>query len=67
VRIRKGGQPLSKARVAEALKEIGIIATVRVPNEQQLLRGIAALTDAGIRAVELPYTTVRGNGCSSSN
>jgi 2-dehydro-3-deoxyphosphogluconate aldolase/(4S)-4-hydroxy-2-oxoglutarate aldolase len=53
---------LSKARVAEALREIGIIATVRVPNEQQLLRGIGALTDGGIRAVELPYTTVRGNG-----
>jgi 2-dehydro-3-deoxyphosphogluconate aldolase / (4S)-4-hydroxy-2-oxoglutarate aldolase len=62
VRIRKGGQPLSKARVAEALREIGIIATVRFPNEQQLLRGIGALTDGGIRAVELPYTTVRGNG-----
>jgi 2-dehydro-3-deoxyphosphogluconate aldolase / (4S)-4-hydroxy-2-oxoglutarate aldolase len=53
---------LSKARVAEALREIGIIATVRFPNEQQLLRGIGALTDGGIRAVELPYATVRGNG-----
>jgi 2-dehydro-3-deoxyphosphogluconate aldolase / (4S)-4-hydroxy-2-oxoglutarate aldolase len=48
--------------VAEALREIGIIATVRVPNEQQLLRGVAALTDGGITAVELPYTTFRGNG-----
>jgi 2-dehydro-3-deoxyphosphogluconate aldolase/(4S)-4-hydroxy-2-oxoglutarate aldolase len=53
---------LSKAKVAEALREIGIIATVRVPNEQQLLRGVAALTDGGITAVELPYTTFRGNG-----
>jgi 2-dehydro-3-deoxyphosphogluconate aldolase/(4S)-4-hydroxy-2-oxoglutarate aldolase len=53
---------LSKAKVAEALREIGIIATVRVPNEQQLLRGVVALTDGGITAVELPYTTVRGNG-----
>ena len=53
---------MSKAKVAEALREIGIIATVGVPNGQQLLRGIAALTDGGIRAVELPYTTVRGNG-----
>ena len=48
--------------MAEALREIGIIATVRVPNEQQLLRGVAALTDGGITAVELPYTTFRGNG-----
>ena len=53
---------MSKAKVAEALREIGIIATVRVPNEQQLLRGVAALTDGGIAAVELPFATVRGNG-----
>jgi 2-dehydro-3-deoxyphosphogluconate aldolase/(4S)-4-hydroxy-2-oxoglutarate aldolase len=53
---------LSNAKVAEALREIGIIATVRVPNERQLYRGVAALTDGGIRAVELPYTTVRSNG-----
>ena len=48
--------------MAETLREIGIIATVRVPNEQQLLRGVSALTDGGITAVELPYTTVRANG-----
>ncbi len=47
--------------MAEALREIGIIATVRAPNEQQLLRGAAALTAGGITAVELPYTTVRSN------
>jgi len=58
---------LSKAKVAEALREIGIIATVRVPNEQQLLRGVAALTDGGITAVEVPYTTVRVTDGSSSN
>jgi 2-dehydro-3-deoxyphosphogluconate aldolase / (4S)-4-hydroxy-2-oxoglutarate aldolase len=52
---------LSKAKVAEALRETGIIATVRAPNEQQLLRGAAALTAGGITAVELPYTTVRSN------
>jgi 2-keto-3-deoxy-6-phosphogluconate aldolase len=53
---------LSKAKLAGTLREIGIIATVRVPDEQQLLRGVAALTDGGIRAVELPYATVRGTG-----
>jgi 2-dehydro-3-deoxyphosphogluconate aldolase/(4S)-4-hydroxy-2-oxoglutarate aldolase len=58
---RKTGEPLSKTKLAEALQEIGIIATVRVPSDQQLLRGLAALTDGGIRAVELPYTTVRNN------
>jgi 2-dehydro-3-deoxyphosphogluconate aldolase/(4S)-4-hydroxy-2-oxoglutarate aldolase len=57
----KTGERLSKTKLAEALQEIGIIAAVRVPNEQQLLRGLAALTDGGIRAVELPYTTVRKN------
>jgi 2-dehydro-3-deoxyphosphogluconate aldolase/(4S)-4-hydroxy-2-oxoglutarate aldolase len=53
---------LSKTRLAEALREAGIIASIRVPNEQHLLRGIAALADGGIKAVELPYTTVRNNG-----
>ena len=48
--------------MAEALREAGIIASIRVPNEQHLLRGIAALADGGIKAVELPYTTVRNNG-----
>jgi 2-dehydro-3-deoxyphosphogluconate aldolase/(4S)-4-hydroxy-2-oxoglutarate aldolase len=52
---------LGRVKVVEALREIGIIATVRVPSEQQLLRGVAALTDGGIRAVELPYTSVRNN------
>jgi 2-dehydro-3-deoxyphosphogluconate aldolase / (4S)-4-hydroxy-2-oxoglutarate aldolase len=53
---------LSNTKMAEALREAGIIASVRVPNEQHLLRGIAALADGGIKAVELPYTTVRNNG-----
>lgn len=53
---------MSKTKLAEALREIGIIASIRVPGEQQLLRGIAALADGGIRAVELPYTTVRDTG-----
>jgi 2-dehydro-3-deoxyphosphogluconate aldolase / (4S)-4-hydroxy-2-oxoglutarate aldolase len=59
---RKTGEPLSKTKLAEKLREIGIIAAVRVPSEQQLLRGIAALTDGGIRVVELPYTIVRDAG-----
>ena len=50
---------LSKTEMAEAIREIGIIATVRVPDEQQLLRVVKALIDGGVRAVELTYTTIR--------
>jgi len=59
---RKPGTPLSKTTLAEVIKEIGIIATVRVPNEQYLLRVVRALIDGGVRAVELDYTTVRSTG-----
>jgi 2-dehydro-3-deoxyphosphogluconate aldolase / (4S)-4-hydroxy-2-oxoglutarate aldolase len=48
--------------MAEALREIGIIATVQVPKEQQLLQVVAALAGGGIRAVQLAYTTIRENG-----
>jgi 2-dehydro-3-deoxyphosphogluconate aldolase/(4S)-4-hydroxy-2-oxoglutarate aldolase len=57
---RDPGTPLSKTELAEAIREIGIIATIRVPNEQQLLRVAKALIDGGVRAVELAYTTIRG-------
>jgi 2-dehydro-3-deoxyphosphogluconate aldolase / (4S)-4-hydroxy-2-oxoglutarate aldolase len=56
---REPGISLSKTELAEAIREIGIIATVRVPNEQQLLRVVKALIDGGVRAVELAYTTIR--------
>ena len=56
---REPGRSLSKTELAEAIREIGIIATVRVPNEQQLLRVVKALIDGGVRAVELAYTTIR--------
>jgi 2-dehydro-3-deoxyphosphogluconate aldolase / (4S)-4-hydroxy-2-oxoglutarate aldolase len=36
--------------------------TVRVPNEQQLLRVVKALIDGGVRAVELAYTNIRSAG-----
>jgi 2-dehydro-3-deoxyphosphogluconate aldolase / (4S)-4-hydroxy-2-oxoglutarate aldolase len=52
-------QEFSKTKLAEAISEIGIIVTVRVPNEQQLLRVVKALIDGGVRAVELAYTTIR--------
>lgn len=56
---RDPGRPLSKTKLAEAISEIGIIVTVRVPNEQQLLRVVKALIDGGVRAVDLAYTTIR--------
>ena len=59
---RDPGKPLSKTKLAEAISEIGIIVTVRVPNEQQLLRVVKALIDGGVRAVELAYTNIRSAG-----
>lgn len=59
---REPGRPLSKTKLAEAISEIGIIVTVRVPNEQQLLRVVKALIDGGVRAVELAYTNIRSAG-----
>jgi 2-dehydro-3-deoxyphosphogluconate aldolase/(4S)-4-hydroxy-2-oxoglutarate aldolase len=53
---------LSKIRLAEAMRDTGVIATVRVPNEQHVLRVVKALVDGGIRAVELAYSTVRSAG-----
>ena len=59
---RELGRPLSKTELTETISEIGIIATVRVPNEQHVLQVVEALSDGGIRAVELPYTTIRSAG-----
>ena len=59
---RDPGRPLSKTKLAEAISEIGIIVTVRVPNEQHLLRVVKALIDGGVRAVELAHTNIRSAG-----
>ena len=53
---------MSETRLAETMREIGIIATVHIPHEQQLLRVVKALVDGGIRAVELAYSTIRSAG-----
>ena len=55
----ESGDTSSKTTLTEAIREIGIIATVRVPNEQHLLRVATALFEGGIRALELAYTTIR--------
>ena len=48
--------------LTEAIREMGIIVTVRMPNEQHLLRVATALFEGGIRALELAYTTIRSAG-----
>ena len=53
---------MSKTKLAEAMRDICIIVTVQVPNEQHLLRVVQALVDGGIRAVELPYSSIRSAG-----
>jgi 2-dehydro-3-deoxyphosphogluconate aldolase/(4S)-4-hydroxy-2-oxoglutarate aldolase len=53
---------LSTTEVAETLRESCAIAAVPLPDEQQLLRAVAALAEGGMRAVELPYTAVRNAG-----
>jgi 2-dehydro-3-deoxyphosphogluconate aldolase / (4S)-4-hydroxy-2-oxoglutarate aldolase len=53
---------LSKIKLVEAMRDIGMIATVRVPNEQHILRVIQALVDGGIRAVELAHSNIRSAG-----
>jgi 2-dehydro-3-deoxyphosphogluconate aldolase / (4S)-4-hydroxy-2-oxoglutarate aldolase len=53
---------LSKTKLVEAMRDSGIIATVRVPNEQHISRVVQALVDGGVRAVDLAHSTVRSAG-----
>ena len=39
------------------------MAAVQVPDERQLLRAVGALSEGGIRAVELSYARIRSGGC----
>jgi len=48
--------------LVEAMRDSGIIATVRVPNEQHISRVVQALVDGGVRAVDLAHSTVRSAG-----
>ena len=59
---KETGDASSKTKLTEALREIGIMATVRVPNVQDLPRVATALLDGGIRALDLAYTTIRSAG-----
>ena len=53
---------MSKTKLVEAMRDIGMIATVRVPNEQHISRVVQALVDGGIRAVELAHSNIRSAG-----
>ena len=53
---------MSKTELTETISEMGIIVTVRGPNEEHLLRVASALLDGGIRALELDYATIRSAG-----
>jgi 2-dehydro-3-deoxyphosphogluconate aldolase/(4S)-4-hydroxy-2-oxoglutarate aldolase len=53
---------LRKTELVEALREAGIVINIRGLNRQQLLRGVAALAEGGIRAVELTHATIRNAG-----
>jgi 2-dehydro-3-deoxyphosphogluconate aldolase / (4S)-4-hydroxy-2-oxoglutarate aldolase len=53
---------LRKEEAVEALRRSCVIAAVQVPDEQQLVRAVAALAEGGVRAVELPYATVQNVG-----
>ncbi len=53
---------MRREELAQTLRKSCVLAAVHVTGEQQLLRAVAALTEGGIRAVELPYATVQTAG-----
>jgi 2-dehydro-3-deoxyphosphogluconate aldolase/(4S)-4-hydroxy-2-oxoglutarate aldolase len=57
--VKEIGDAPSKTELSEAISEIGVIATVRVPDERQLPRVATALLEGGIRALDLAHTTIR--------
>ena len=53
---------MRRTELADALGDAGIIINIAMPNNQRLSRGVTALVEGGIRAVELPYTIIRSAG-----
>ena len=53
---------MSKEVAVEALRRSCVMAAVQVPDEQQLVRAVAALAEGGVRAIELSYAAVRSVG-----
>jgi 2-dehydro-3-deoxyphosphogluconate aldolase / (4S)-4-hydroxy-2-oxoglutarate aldolase len=53
---------LGKEELAETLRRSCAVATIQIPGDQQLLRAVTALTEGGMRAIELSYVTVQSAG-----
>jgi hypothetical protein len=54
-------QTLNRIESAAALREAGIMASLRIRDQRRLVQAAAALSDGGFRAVELTYFAIRGN------
>ena len=53
---------MRRTELADALGDVGIVINIAVSNGQRLSRGVAALAEGGIKAVELPCTIIRSSG-----
>jgi 2-dehydro-3-deoxyphosphogluconate aldolase/(4S)-4-hydroxy-2-oxoglutarate aldolase len=53
---------LNRIESAAALREAGVMASIRLLDERSLVQAAAALWDGGFRAVELTCFAVRGKG-----
>ena len=53
---------MGRAELAESLRVTGIVINIAVFPRQQLLGGVAALAEGGIKAVELAYATIQSAG-----
>lgn len=60
--VGESGFFLTRDELAKAIREVCIIAAIQTLGEQQILQAVAALTEGGVRAVEVPYATIRGAG-----
>src|SRR3712207_7634483 len=62
-RARQGGiaRHLTQGELAETLRESCVIVAVQLSAKQQLLRAVAALSQGGVRAVELDRKSTRLN------
>lgn len=53
---------MRRTELADALEDAGIVINIAVSNRQGLSRGVAALAEGGIKAVELPCTIIQSAG-----
>ena len=53
---------MRRTELADALGDVGIVINIAVSHRQRLSRGVAALAEGGIKAIELPCTIIRSSG-----